>query len=502
MSTEVMLRSNAALDDKVEYCRLLADSGLLPAQYRKQPANVLYAVEYGEMIGVPAMAAINGVHVIKGKPTASASLISALVRRAGHKLRVGFDSARQMGWAEIIRADDPEFTYRSEWDLERAVTAELCVIRDGKPYAVDKDGEALPWKKFFPSMTKARAITEVARDACEEVLFGLHYTPEELGERVDEDGLPSLTVEQAVDQMRRNQPTGPAEDEWSTPAPTGDAQAPDPSDEKPGNKVLQRIAMLITDKFGTLKREERLAHLARLVGRELSSSKDISLAEAKAVVADLEALPDHIADAEVVEDAEPMGTEPNPRNGDRPVPAVTAAALWAPTLEKVVARSQSEEAVPVPDQLRALIKDAPTPDHINRVGALAVEARDGRHLSPQQFEELAGVVSARREALGLVGDEAPTAEQYEHRDSLEQRVRRAWKQDDFTAVYGAMVDAEAAGRITKVQQAALTRLLDARYESVKARWAEQQEPPADPAEGDPGWSHRALDRMAGSAAQS
>ena len=49
-------------------------------------------MEYGEMLGLSPMAAITGVHVIEGKPTASAGLISALVRRAGHKLRVRGDA--------------------------------------------------------------------------------------------------------------------------------------------------------------------------------------------------------------------------------------------------------------------------------------------------------------------------------------------------------------------------------------------------------------------------
>jgi hypothetical protein len=181
-------RSQASLPAKIEYARELANSGLLPDAYRRQPANVLYAVEYGDMLGLPPMAAITGIHIIEGKPTASAGLISALVRRAGHKLRVGYDAGKRMGWAEIVRADDPTYTFRSEWDLERAVTAELCTIKDGKPFALDSKGRSKPWRKFFPSMTKARAITEVARDACEEALYGLHYTPEELGADVDSDG--------------------------------------------------------------------------------------------------------------------------------------------------------------------------------------------------------------------------------------------------------------------------------------------------------------------------
>ena len=160
------------LQAKISYARELANSGLLPASYRQQPANILYAVEYGEMLGLSPMAAITGIHVIEGKPTASAGLISALVRRAGHKLRITGDDSKAL--AEIVRADDPEFTFRSEWTMGRAQQAGLT----GKKV----------WKQYPAAMLKARAISEVARDACEEALSGVHYTPEELGAEVDADG--------------------------------------------------------------------------------------------------------------------------------------------------------------------------------------------------------------------------------------------------------------------------------------------------------------------------
>ena len=219
--TEVAVRRPQAnvLPAKIQYARALADSGLLPESYRRQPANVLWAMEFAEMLHLPPMVAMTGVHVIEGKPTASAGLISALVRRAGHKLRVGYDASKMTGWAEVVRSDDPDFTYRSEWDLDRAVTAELCTVKDGKPHAVDSKGRSKPWRKFFPSMTKARAITEVARDACEEVLFGLHYTPEELGAEVDEDGAVLAVV---VDEPA--QQNGSQDDPWNVhPVPETDA---------------------------------------------------------------------------------------------------------------------------------------------------------------------------------------------------------------------------------------------------------------------------------------
>ena len=181
--TEIELRAQSAtqasLPAKVHYAKALADSGLLPSAYRKQPANVLYAIEYGDMLGLSPMAAITGVHIIEGKPSASAGLISALVRRAGHKLRVSGDG--KSATCQIIRADDPDFTFAVTWTLQRN--------EDGNPSAAEAGLlNKNTWKNYPAAMLKSRAITQCARDACEEALFGLHYTPEELGEEVDEDG--------------------------------------------------------------------------------------------------------------------------------------------------------------------------------------------------------------------------------------------------------------------------------------------------------------------------
>lgn len=469
-TTDIALRNPsvptaADMQASVRYAEHLALSGLLPTAYRQKPANVLYAIEYGRMIGLAPMAAITGVHVIEGKPSASAALISALVRRAGHKLRVRGDA--KSAWCQIVRCDDPDYAFEVTFTMEDARAAKLT----------NKE----VWQKYPAAMLKARAISQCARDACEEALFGLHYTPEELGREVDEEGLPVVSVEQAAEKMRRDRADDTAEDDWSTdPAEAQQSAAPKPSTHAQRTKLV----ILVKAKRGVIDDAERRSVIGQLVGREIASSKDLTLVEASKAIDALEAEPDHIADAEVID--EPAELAPNPANGDRPVPAVTAAALWAPTLDTLVTRAETEGGKPVVDQLRDLIGDAPTPEHINRVGQLAAEARDADHISPKDFGGLAAVVKARREALGLVGDEAPTAEQYEARDALEKRVRSAYKPDAFTDVYGAMVDAEAAGNITKVQCAALTRMLDARYEGVKARWSEQQRAEAGRSSG---WSH-------------
>jgi hypothetical protein len=196
---------------QMDYARALAESNLLPKQYHRQPANLLWAISYGQTLGVDPMTAVQSIHVINGRPTASADLIAGLVRRAGHKLRVTGDDRQAV--AQIIRADDPGFTFEVTWTWDRAVAAKLT----------SKD----TWKQFPAAMLKARAVTEVARAACSEILQGTIYTPEELGAEVDEDGTPVLRGEvvrtDAAPQLQRQ---APGQDAWEQAAPAPVQQTP------------------------------------------------------------------------------------------------------------------------------------------------------------------------------------------------------------------------------------------------------------------------------------
>lgn len=188
MSTELAIR-HATLPEKIAYAKAMADSNLLPQHYRRQPANLLIALEYAEAFGIAPINAITSVFVVDGKPSASADLIAALVRRAGHKLRVSGDDKHAV--AELVRADDPEFTYRAEWTLDKAKQAGLV----GKG----------TWKAYPGALLRARAITEVARMGASDALFGVIYTPEELGTEVTEEGVPVTTgVVDAVEPSGRD----------------------------------------------------------------------------------------------------------------------------------------------------------------------------------------------------------------------------------------------------------------------------------------------------------
>lgn len=170
------------------FAETLAESPLLPDAYRKQPASVLWAIEYGRALNLDVVTTITTIHVIKGKPTQSADLMLSRARAAGHRVRI--KSERTQCVVRIQRFDDPDDETVVEWTLDDAVTAKLCELRDGRPYSRSSKGEPQAWEKFPRAMLRARAVAEAVRTACPEVLHGAIYTPEEVGAYVDQDGNP------------------------------------------------------------------------------------------------------------------------------------------------------------------------------------------------------------------------------------------------------------------------------------------------------------------------
>lgn len=171
--TEIAVRQDS-LATKMEYARTLAVSKLLPKDYQQNPGNILLALEYADALGIKPIHAITAIHVISGRPSASADLIAALVRRQGHKLRVVASDTEAT--ATLIRADDPDFEYKATWTIPRAKAAQLL----SNP----------SWSKYPSAMLRSRAITEVARQGASDALMGFSYTPEELGATVDAQGAP------------------------------------------------------------------------------------------------------------------------------------------------------------------------------------------------------------------------------------------------------------------------------------------------------------------------
>ena len=156
----------AGLAEQIQYANAVARAGLLPQAYRNRPADIIVAMGLGQSMGLSPMESVYRINVIQGRPTASAELIAAQVRKAGHKLRLKKDEARQSVTATIIRADDPDAPFSVTRDRRWAEQMGLA----------GKDN----YKKQPMTMLAWRAITACAREACPEALYGVAYTPDEM----------------------------------------------------------------------------------------------------------------------------------------------------------------------------------------------------------------------------------------------------------------------------------------------------------------------------------
>lgn len=160
------VQTGMSIAQQIDFANMVAPAAMLPNAYRNRPADIMVAMGLGSSMGLSPMESLYRINVIQGKPTASAELIAAQVRKAGHKLRITKDEASQSVTATIVRADDPDYPFTATRDRAWAESMGLA----------SKDN----YRKQPMTMLTWRAITAVAREACPEALFGVAYTPDEM----------------------------------------------------------------------------------------------------------------------------------------------------------------------------------------------------------------------------------------------------------------------------------------------------------------------------------
>lgn len=290
MSTELVTTTGNSLATKMQYANAMASSNLLPRQYQKQPANLLFALEYADALGVSPIHAITSIHVIEGKPTASADLIAALVRKAGHKLRVTGDDNQCT--AVLIRQDDPDFSFTATWTKAKAQAAGLA--------------NKAVWKNYPGAMLRSRAITEVARMGAPDALYGVIYTPEELGAEVDasgeviEEAAPAPALVPKVTRQRRQVEPVPVPEFVTEAAPEPDDVVDEAPTEPAATTAQITKVNILLQELGQTERAEKLMFLSDWTGRTITSSKDLTKDEAHRFIDECET-PTADADGVVVE---------------------------------------------------------------------------------------------------------------------------------------------------------------------------------------------------------
>lgn len=164
----------ANLQERAAYIARIAPSTIIPTAYRSNQANAFVAAETGATLGLEPLQSLASIAVINGRATLSADLMAAVIRRAGHTLRIVENSPESVT-AILIRADDKTFKFEVTWDKNKAMKAGLW-------------GQRGPWSQYPAQMLRARAITEVARQGASEVLMGMIYSPEDFNATITDTG--------------------------------------------------------------------------------------------------------------------------------------------------------------------------------------------------------------------------------------------------------------------------------------------------------------------------
>lgn len=210
-STDVAIREQhvpATVRLDTEQLRYIANTEFVPKGLRGNLPAILACVATGREIGIGDMAALRSIHIIDGKPTYSAELMVALVRRAGHSITgsSSTESATVKG-RRRDNGDEIEVT----WTLEDAKRAGLLNKQN--------------WVKYPQSMLWARAVSQLCRELFPEVAQGNgFYTSEEMGaEDTDELGVP---IEGEAMEVREPLPPLMDEDVPFSDAPVEGVQTP------------------------------------------------------------------------------------------------------------------------------------------------------------------------------------------------------------------------------------------------------------------------------------
>lgn len=257
-----------------QLAKALTTTSFVPAAFKGNPADATAAILMGDELGLSPIAALRSIYVVHGTPAMYARTMVALAQSHGHEIWTEIDSPVKVTVAGRRKGSDK--VERSEWTIDRARKA---------GYTTNKKYESQPQEMLW-----AKAAGTVARKVAADVLAGIPYSVEDL-----ELDAPAATVTvtrqepaKRTPMRRKQEPPPPAE----PPLEPDDALAefdpahtsnPAPSDEPLTTRQRSMIHALY-NQLDITDRDERLADIGAVVGRDVDSSNDLTKADASRLV--------------------------------------------------------------------------------------------------------------------------------------------------------------------------------------------------------------------------
>lgn len=321
----------------------IAATDFVPPALRGKPEAVLACILAGHEAGISPMQALSKIHIIEGRPAMAAELMRALVLQHGHEISYVEKSStrciiegRRRGserWTKVEwTLDDAKrggLDGKQNWRkwpramLDARATAELCrmIFADvlaGISYTVEElsDGDTvegmLDLGPAEPSASPASSTTKRATAKAGKAITRGPVVADDPDERppaprgelpdLPPDAEPvvaELVVEDDPELVVEDETAGEIldadvvdEDDW----PSGDWPSEAPPADARRYTGPQIVAIRLGDRFGIKgntkeARDERLAAIAILLGRTITSSKDLTPAEISTVIETIDAWP-------------------------------------------------------------------------------------------------------------------------------------------------------------------------------------------------------------------
>jgi hypothetical protein len=263
--------------------KALAGSTLVPKAFQGRPDDITAAWLLGMELDLPPMTSLLNVHVIEGRASLSANAMRGVAISKG----VVFEIDEQTDTRVVMRAKGPGQTKwtPSVWTMDRA-----------KKMGLDQKSN---WKRMPQAMLVARATSELCRLVASNALMGMPYSTEELTDEIDVAEVPAAvtTKRRRAEPVRAETPEPELVPETVAGyRPTGTYNTADVPEERrvigppppdDGEKIGANTRVAIMAGFGDLgikDRNERLAKVSAVVGREIHSVNMLTEVEGRAVV--------------------------------------------------------------------------------------------------------------------------------------------------------------------------------------------------------------------------
>ena len=145
-------------EEAQQFAHLVAESNMVPQDFRNNPGNCLIAMQMGAELGIPPLQALQNIAVVNGRPTVWGDLLPALAQA------------------------HPQFEYINESFDESSMTATCAIKRKKQPEQVRTFSQAdatlagiwgrNTWKQYPKRMLQMRARSFAVRDVFPDALKG------------------------------------------------------------------------------------------------------------------------------------------------------------------------------------------------------------------------------------------------------------------------------------------------------------------------------------------